>query len=101
MHVHLKYSLYTIQLQEWKTLLVASYPCQAFTVRFMNKLSESLIAMKVPRYFTTDNVVHTLQALSLALQSNTNDSWDRSNTCVRLLQKLVPLPGRLECRQYS
>ena len=35
-----------------------------------------------------------LQALCAALQSNTNDKWDMSNTCVRLLQKPVPLPGR-------
>lgn len=34
--------------------------------------------------------------MCLALQFNTNDKWDKSNTCVRLLQKLVPLPGKLE-----
>jgi len=92
----------TSQLQEWKAILVASHPCQVFTVRFINKLSESLIALKVTcthcDYVMISNT--TLQALCLALQSNTNDKWDKSNTCVRLLQKLVPLPGKLEARSF-
>ncbi|XP_065899551.1 uncharacterized protein [Dysidea avara] len=65
-------------LQDWQRLLSESYPCQVFTVRFVNKLSESMIALK---------------AMSNALQANSNDKWDKSNVCITLLGKLVPLPG--------